>query len=120
MGLYDVVVFEMEMPGFQGRRFQTKNLDCCMDRFAITRTGRLCLTGNEFMDDVEKPEAERVDIDYHGDIRLLAEDGRVSEDGHDEYTARFTHGVLEWIRPADISSAVDLAFKKSRCRAPSD
>ena len=110
MGMFDVVVFEMQVPGFQGRRFQTKNLDCCMDRFAITKTGRLCLTGSEFMEDVEKPEVERVDIDYHGDIRLLAEEGQ------EEYMARFTHGVLEWIRPADRASAVDLAFKKSRCR----
>jgi hypothetical protein len=113
MGMYDVVVFEMEMPEFQGRRFQTKSLDCCLDLFAITKTGRLCLAGSEFGEDVEKPEAERVDVDYHGDIRLL------SEDGHDEYTARFTHGALEWIRPADISSPVDLAFKKSQCREPS-
>lgn len=89
MGMFDVVVFEMELLGFQGRSFQTKNLDCCMDRLAITKTGRLCLTGSEFMEDVEKPEEERVDIDYHGDIRLVPEKG----DG--EYTARFTHGT--WV-----------------------
>ena len=110
MGMFDVVIFEMEMPGLHGRRFQTKDLDRCLDRFAITKTGRLCLTGSELMEDVEKPEIERVDVDYHGDIQLLA------EEGHGEYTARFTHGVLEWIRPVDRDSAVDLAFKKSRRR----
>lgn len=92
MGMFDVVVFEMEMPGFQGRRFQTKNLDRCLDLFAITKAGRLCLAGSEFMEDVEKPEIERVDIDYHGDIRLVA------EEGDEEYTARFTHGTLDrWL-----------------------
>jgi uncharacterized protein (DUF433 family) len=114
MGMFDIVVFEMEMPEFQGRRFQTKNLDCCMDRFAITKTGRLCLTGNELMEDVVKPETERVDIDYHGDLRLI------SEKEQEAYTARFTHGTLEWIRPADRAAAVDMALKKSRCRTQNE
>ena len=92
MGMFDVIVFENKVEGFQGRCFQTKSPDCCMDLFAVTKAGRLCLIGSELMGDVEKPEAERVDVEYHGYIRLVAEDGL------GEYTARFTHGILEWIR----------------------
>ncbi len=39
--------------------------------------------------------AEDVDMDFHGDIRLISTvEGRCIE-----YAARFTHGNLEWIRP---------------------
>jgi hypothetical protein len=46
-----------------------------------------------------------VDLDYHGDIRFYAtkkELGLADEWGSGllEFKARFTHGDLEWIRPA--------------------
>jgi len=109
--MFDVVVFDMELPGFpfQGRRFQTKNLDCCMDIYTVTKTGRLCLTGSDFLEDESSPR-EPVDIDFHGDIRLIA------EDSHDRYLARFTHGALEWIRPLDDIEAAELARRKSGVR----
>jgi len=34
------------------------------------------------------------DTNFHGDIRLLSNEGEL-----EEYVARFTHGTLEWIRP---------------------
>ena len=49
MGMFDIVVFDMESPGLplRGRRFQTKNLDCCLDVYTVTKAGRLCMTGSE-------------------------------------------------------------------------
>ena len=97
MGMFDVVVFDVELPDcgcpVQGRRFQTKSLDRCLDIYTVTRAGRLRLTGNDLLGSDDAPASEEIDIDFHGDIRLLA------EKGHDEYVARFTHGALEWVRP---------------------
>ena len=107
MGMFDVIVFDMEVPGFplQGRRFQTKNLDCCMDIYTVTKAGRLCLTGNDLLgdDSTVSDELEEVDIDFHGDIRLLG------EENYDEYVVRFTHGTLEWIRPSHFGDAPVIA-----------
>jgi hypothetical protein len=99
MGLYDEVWIDEGLPGFplECRRFQTQSLDNCMDRYVITKEGRLCMVGNVLFEDIPVaagPEGEsRVDIDFHGDIRLVAEHGK-----YEEYIARFTHGTFEWIR----------------------
>lgn len=42
---------------------------------------------------VEQEGGCSVDIDFHGDIRLVADDGK-----YEAYIARFTHGTFEWIR----------------------
>lgn len=100
MGMYDEVWFDEELPGLpsESRRFQTKSLECCMDRYRVTEAGRLCFVANVLFEDSAVPavvsETECVDIDFHGDIRLVSDDGK-----HEEFIARFTHGVLEWIRP---------------------
>src|SRR4051812_38371661 len=94
MGMFDVVVFDLELPGvaLKGRRFQTKSFENCMDLYTVTEAGRLCLTGNELFGE-EEPAAAPVDIDFHGDMRMIA------EEGHDSYIVRFTHGALEWVQP---------------------
>jgi hypothetical protein len=93
--MFDVVVFDMALPDcqVQGRRFQTKSLDPCMEIYTVNGEGRLCLTGSELLLGTGEEAVEAVDIDFHGDIRLRA------EDGGGEYIARFTHGTLEWVRP---------------------
>ena len=60
MGMFDVVVFDMDLPGFpfRGQRFQTKDLDCCMDVHTLTKTGRLCLTGSDLFDSEVPGEPE--------------------------------------------------------------
>lgn len=82
----------------KGRRFQTKALDRCMDRYIVTQAGRLCLVGSVLLDEtpatVAPGEAAKTDVDFHGDIRLVSDDEK-----HEQYIARFTHGTLEWIRP---------------------
>jgi hypothetical protein len=52
VGMFDIVVFDGELPGMpsQCRRFQTKSLERCLDRYTVTRAGRLCLSGNEMAD----------------------------------------------------------------------
>jgi hypothetical protein len=82
-----------------------------LDRFTITKDGRLTVEQFRMEDDDEAPEPElgskwrfprirRVplgvaDTGFHGDIRFYD-----SVDGEFfEYVARFTNGSLEWIRP---------------------
>lgn len=101
MGMYDEVWFEEALLDFPSscRRFQTKSLDPCMDRYVVTREGRLSLAGNTLTEDaadaVARGRSEKIDTDFHGDIRLVSDDGK-----HEVYIARFTHGTLEWIRRA--------------------
>ena len=102
MGMYDEVWFDAELPGFpsKSRRFQTKSLHRCMDRYTVTKAGRLRLTRNVLFEDAPAgaQEEKGVDTDFHGDIRLISDEGDI-----EEYVARFTHGTLEWIRPlADV------------------
>jgi hypothetical protein len=69
-----------------------------MDRHVIAKEGRLCPAGNVLFEDtpvaVEQEGGGSVDIDFHGDIRLVANEGK-----YEEYVARFTHGTFEWICP---------------------
>jgi hypothetical protein len=115
MGMYDEIWFDAELPDVPSacRRFQTKSLDCCLDRYTVTKAGRLCLTGNVMLDDEPvvgaQGETEDVDLDFHGDIRLLSTEG----DGG-EYVARFTHGTLEWIRPMDHLARAQFALMRRK------
>jgi hypothetical protein len=108
MGMFDEVWFDEELPGVptKCRRFQTKSLECSMDRYIVTKAGRLCLTGNTWLEDspvdTAQEKVESVDTDFHGDLRLISHDGE-----YVEYVARFTHGTLEWIRPeAEVSRPI--------------
>lgn len=107
MGMYDEVAFDAELPDFPliCRRFQTKSLDRCLDRYLVTKAGRLLLVGNVIAD--EMPAAarleERFDIECHGEIRLVAKEGK-----HEEYVARFTNGTFESIRPLDRSQSAPI------------
>lgn len=100
MGMYDEVWFHEIPPGFPSscRRFQTKALERCMDRYVVTKEGRLCFAGSTLMEDAAEAVAqgriEKIDMDFHGDIRLVSDEGKP-----EVYIARFTHGTLEWIRP---------------------
>jgi hypothetical protein len=100
MGLFDEIWFEGPLPGIQSncRRFQTKSLHCCLDRYNVTEEGRLYLTRNvrlgDGSTDIALDKSKRIDIDFHGDIRLMSDEGPI-----EEYVVRFTHGTLEWVRP---------------------
>ena len=98
MGLFDEIRWDAALPEghpSDDRIFQTKSLDPCLEHYLVTREGRLHLVGSGWEDeDLEHaPDLKGVDVEFHGDIRLL------SIKCHREYVARFTHGALEWIRP---------------------
>jgi hypothetical protein len=100
MGLFDEVWFEEQVSGIQSpcRRFQTKSLHCCLVHYIITKEGRLHLKSNMLAEDMSsagmQENSEGKDTEFHGDIRLVADEGPF-----EEYIARFTHGTLEWVRP---------------------
>lgn len=113
MGFYDNVRLLRWYPEYDvpaGRQFQTKSLYAGGGDFTITEDGQLIEHLYRYEDDPEQTSPitgeplkkaihtrDKV-IAYHGDISLLAwcdsPDERIQE-----IVARFTHGVLEWLRP---------------------
>jgi hypothetical protein len=110
--MFDDVYCEADLPPGHPeseRSFQTKSLGSCLDRFTITKEGRLILhsdrhesTGKRGLPFMKSIPTGDVDTEFHGDMELVA---RV-EDRLVEYVARFTHGTLEWIRPLSELSDV--------------
>lgn len=107
MGMFDDVHCEADLPPGHPeseREFQTKSLFSCLDRFTITKEGRLILHKCRY-ESIEDAGAGLpsmacipvgdVDTEFHGDIILVS----TIRDRFVEYVARFTHGTLEWIRP---------------------
>jgi hypothetical protein len=101
MGMYDDVQWDAELPeGHPAgrRRFQTKSLYRCLECYTVTQDGRLIShpPGHEFTEQRQHPpvEPEGIDVEFHGDIRLVSAEGE-----YREYVARFTHGSLEWVKP---------------------
>jgi hypothetical protein len=112
MGMYDTVVFEGDLPESMtpsDYEFQTKSLFRMMDQFTVTKEGRLIHNTARYVEDITQPggiprmvPAEMLDVDlqFHGDIVLTSCHG----DTYTDYVIRFTHGALEWIRPAETLS----------------
>ena len=116
MGIYDEIQCDAALPDpweSAGAVFQSHSLYCMMDRFTITKEGRLIyhacryeFDGNEevrpgvFRPNCRRIPLEDIDMNYHGDIRMCA---FRQGDTYVDYVARFTHGTLEWIKPfADL------------------
>jgi hypothetical protein len=112
MGMFDDVYCEADLPPGHPeseRSFQTKSLGNCLDRFTITKEGRLILhsvryesSGKRGFGMMKSIPTGDVDTEFHGDIELVARVG----DRLVEYAARFTHGTLEWIRPLSELSEI--------------
>jgi hypothetical protein len=115
MGMYDEITVKYPLPEapleVQGATFQTKDLECALDRYTITEAGRLIWhkVTREFVEDPEsifgfflKPIAsEDVGVDYHGDIVLYTTVDHSSERWDRtwyQYRVRFTSGTVEWAR----------------------
>lgn len=97
MGLFDIIECEYPIPDgvHQKLHFQTKDLECLLDHYTITRDGRLLRHARR-----ESPGPEKdVEWPYHGDIRIYDSD---PDKAHQliGYVVRFTHGRVEWIRHA--------------------
>jgi len=99
MGMFDTVLCEYPLPDarHQDLDFQTKDLECLLDTYIITREGRLVQQatnrgwGADLDHDVEWP--------LHGDIRIYTSVKEEDTTSWIEYVVRFTHGRVEWIRP---------------------
>lgn len=93
MGMFDDVVVKMALPVEpappQTREFQTKDLECNLDRLTIAEAGRL-IRESRLTGDVE-------DADFHGYLNFHGGDGR-GDRGWWEYRAKFTDGVCVEIR----------------------
>lgn len=95
MGLFDTVKCEYPLPNslHQDLEFQTKDLECLLDHYTITRDGRLV---RHHRPGGRGPERD-IEWPLHGDIRIYDLD---PEERFIEYIVRFTHGRVEWVRPA--------------------
>jgi len=97
MGLFDTIKCEYPLPEglHQNLEFQSKDLECLLDHYTITRDGRLVRHARQGGCGLERD----VEWPYHGDIRIYISD---PDDTHQliEYVVRFTHGRVEWIRRA--------------------
>jgi hypothetical protein len=96
MGLFDTVYCEYPLPDprHQDLDFQTKDFERLLDTYTITRDGRLVRHAGRGLTRLDR------DIEWplHGDIRIYTHEE--SLDPHwIEYVVRFTHGLVEWIRP---------------------
>jgi hypothetical protein len=78
----------------QDLEFQTKDLECLLGEYTITRNGRLVRHAR-----VGRAGPGR-DIQWpmHGDIRIYTS-VETEDPSWVEYVVRFTHGQVEWIRP---------------------
>jgi hypothetical protein len=122
MGMFDEVFCEYELPaglGLTHRNFQTKSLHSALDRFTITKEGRLIYHPVRYVWAQEAPQGlfgkmvnsvpePDIDTHYHGDILLID----AGEGEPIELVARFTHGQLEWLRPMSELSEAERMFLK--------
>lgn len=120
MGMFDEIVWEQPLPDGRvpaGSVFQTKSLRRLMNRFTLTKEGRLIEHVVRYVmveRDPAKPAQLQpalravpigdVDTNYHGDILITA----IQAEGRwVEYVGRFTHGALEWAKPLEALSDAD-------------
>lgn len=86
--MFDEVNFRYRMPdGFESNGFQTKNLDCLMDIYTISKAGRL-IRDNVF-EQVERPLG---DMNFSGLLNVY--DTAVLTRQWHEYALEFVDGTL--------------------------
>ena len=123
MGMFDEIRCEYPIPDaeVQDALFQTKDFDCQLHLYTITKEGRLIhhdghleLVSEEERPYYGKPEWEKplfklagsmrfvpdgdVDTNYHGDVIFYTSAGKRPNYEWYEYQARFTEGQLQWIK----------------------
>src|SRR5579862_9331250 len=121
MGMYDYVECAANLPGgsaIAGKKFQTKSLYRGLDHFSISEEGRLIYhTVRYESEGADGPRpfmraipAGDIDLDFHGDILLTPEKDELTE-----HVVRFTHGVMEWVRPYEQLSQAEqmLALRRN-------
>lgn len=100
MGMFDTVRCEYPLPdpGHQDLEYQTKDLECLLDTFTITRDGRLIHHARRGW----KGPVRDFEWPLHGDVSIYTS-LPAPDASHTwiEYVVRFTHGLVEWIRPLE-------------------
>jgi hypothetical protein len=98
MGLFDTLEcdFPLPDPEYQDLEFQTKDLECFMERYSITRDGRLLkhARGRVLGDGDQLRLEHDVELPVHGVLLIYAADPG-TDHGLIEYRVRFTHGRVE-------------------------
>jgi hypothetical protein len=100
MSFFDTLRCDYPLPDpeFQERTFHTLNFRCLVDHYCLGTDGRLRQIHrklyNPLTNKAARP-AESEDTRYHGDLRFHA---KTATQGRIEYQARFTHGIVEWVR----------------------
>jgi hypothetical protein len=92
MGVFDHIYSHLPLPESNlspDTAFQSKNLDCLLERYAITADGRLLRCSS--IADTPLDLADPVDTAYHGDLRFY---GHGPDGTWHEFVARFTDGKL--------------------------
>ncbi len=87
MGMFDTIRCDYPLPdACTETEFQTKSLDCGLDTYQLTATGRLL-------------DARGSDTGMHGVLRMYTGDARTWW----EYEAKFTDGQLVHLLPAALA-----------------
>jgi len=95
MGLFDEIVCEYPLPDWpEGEEpsFQTKDLDCLLERYRITADGRLLTS--RYRRGAEDTESRELHTECHGYLVFYASLERNGEREWFEYRAKFTDGRL--------------------------
>jgi hypothetical protein len=118
MGLFDTIRWQAQFPDDAlGPRpvFQTYSLGRGMNQYTVTAAGQLLYhpVAYSIPDEPEPIQGRRfspleitflpgIDLEYHGDLLLHPCTGR---ERTVEHAARFTRGMLEWVRQlADLTA----------------
>ena len=87
MGMFDEVNFGYRMPdGLEANTFQTKDLDCLMDIYSISKAGRLIR--EKVFEEVERPLG---DMNFSGFLNVY---GAAYLTRRHEYDLEFVDGTL--------------------------
>lgn len=95
MGMFDDVICEAPLPdGWEGKCLQTKDLDCLLCIYTITKGGRLIRTSPAWYEDSDKTVISE-DTNFHGILNFYGhEDLPDKQLVWHEYNAKFTDGNL--------------------------
>jgi len=97
MGMFDRIKcdFEIAEKEIQNNEFQTKDLECFLNDYLITKEGRILLLN----------EDGNTDLEFHGDLIFYTNIGKHPKDENWVWyslKARFTEGQLQWIKRINI------------------
>ena len=111
MTMFDFLRVEAKLPDGHvkpGHSFQTWSLVGSVEHFTITAQGRLvhhcrpCQRVAEIVSGQATSASlleEDIDMEFHGDIEFF---GQTEDHKPAYYSARFTHGLLEWIHRLEV------------------